>query len=462
MIVSIEFITFQYVYRFGDFMKGLYQTIKEAVDKVRIVDTHEHLLQETERTVRKPDLFETFLAHYASSDLVSSGMPLEELEKVRDSRLPLEKRWEIFKPFWERIQNTGYARAINIAARDLYGVDGISEDTYKELASRMEKANKSGLYQWILKEKSGIDISILDYLFAPIEAVDRKFFAPVTRFDDFVMAKERMDFEALGKQCGKPIHSFSDLIQALELEFEKASKMTVGVKIGLAYMRKLRFDKVSQREAEEVFVNIYNQELFRRRQLNTRVEMVPEGLSLKETKPLQDFMVHKIIQLAEKKRLPIQIHTGLQEGNENIITNSNPTLLTNLFREYKEVRFDVFHGSYPYTGELAVLAKNFQNVYIDMCWLHIISPYRARQALAEWLDTVPWNKIFGFGGDYIFAEGVYGHSVIARENIARVLTEKVEEGSFTEEQAVYLAQKLLRDNAHEFFFSKKYFEFKFG
>ncbi len=231
--------------------------------------------------------------------------------------------------------------------------------------------------------------------------------------------------------------------------------MTIGVKVGLAYMRKLRFDKVSQREAEEVFVNIYNQELFRKRQLNTRVETVPEGLSLKETKPLQDFMVHKIIQLAGKRRLPIQIHTGIQEGNENIITNSNPTLLTNLFREYKEVRFDVFHGSYPYTGELAVLAKNFQNVYIDMCWLHIISPYRARQALAEWLDTVPWNKIFGFGGDYLFAEGVYGHSVIARENIARVLTEKVEEGSFTEEQAVYLARKLLRDNAYEFFFSKK-------
>lgn len=182
---------------------------------------------------------------------------------------------------------------------------------------------------------------------------------------------------------------------------------------------------------------------------------MPEGLSLKETTPLQNFMVHKLIQLAEEKSLPIQIHTGIQEGNENIITNSNPTLLINLFREYKEVRFDIFHGSYPYTGELTTLAKTFQNVYIDMCWLHIISPYRARQALAEWLDTVPWNKIFGFGGDYIHAEGVYGHSVIARENISRVLTEKVEEGSLTEKQAVHLAQKLLRDNAYEFFFSKK-------
>jgi len=262
-------------------VEQIYKTIKEAVDKVRIIDTHEHLLQETERVAKKPDLFETFLAHYASSDLVSSGMSLEELEKVRNSGLPLEKRWEILEPFWERIQNTGYARAVNIAIRDLYGVDGISADTCQELASRMEEANRPGLYEWILKEKSRIDLSILDSL-SPLEDVDRRFFAPVTRFNDFVMARGRLDFEALAKRCGRPIHSFSDLIQAVELEFEKASKMIVGVKIDLAYLRNLRFDKVSQSEAEEVFVNIYSQELFRERQLDNRVEIVPEGLSLRD------------------------------------------------------------------------------------------------------------------------------------------------------------------------------------
>ena len=133
-------------------MKDVYSTIKDAVQKVGIVDTHEHLLQEKDRTARRPDLFETFLPHYASSDLVSSGMKTEDLEKVRDSRLPLEERWRIFEPFWEKIQNTSYARVLNVATRDLYGVDGIAEHTYKKLASRMEQVNKPGIYQWILKE----------------------------------------------------------------------------------------------------------------------------------------------------------------------------------------------------------------------------------------------------------------------------------------------------------------------
>ena len=67
------------------------------------------------------------------------------------------------------------------------------------------------------------------------------------------------------------------------------------------------------------------------------------------------------------------------------------------------------------------------------------------------LDTVPANKILGFGGDYVFVEGVYGHSVIARREIARVLCQKVEEGRFTEDYALALGHMLLRENAVENF-----------
>jgi predicted TIM-barrel fold metal-dependent hydrolase len=271
------------------------------------------------------------------------------------------------------------------------------------------------------------------------------------------MIKERADLEALTKRIGRSIHSFSDFMEALELAFEKASKLIVGVKIGLAYLRSIHFEKIIQSEAEEVFANIFRQRQFRRVQVDNKTIRVPEGLSIEEAKPFQDYVVHRIIQLTLAKGLPIQIHTGIQEGNENVITNSDPTLLINLFREYKEAKFDIFHGSYPYTSELAVLAKNFPNVYIDMCWLHIISPYKARIALAEWLDTVPWNKILGFGGDYILAEGVYGHQVIARQNIARVLTEKVNEDYFSQTEAIALAEKLLRDNAKNLFFTSRTF-----
>ena len=164
-------------------------------------------------------------------------------------------------------------------------------------------------------------------------------------------------------------------------------------------------------------------------------KLIPESVAIEEMKPLQDYIIHEMIREAEKRRLPVQIHTGLHEGNENIIDNSNPVHLVNLFMEYRGAKFDIFHGGWPYCGELGALAKNFPNVYIDMCWMHIISPSRSRSALSDLLDEVPANKIMGFGGDYLFVEGVYGHAVIAKENIARVFAEKVDEGSYTMDEA---------------------------
>jgi hypothetical protein len=96
----------------------------------------------------------------------------------------------------------------------------------------------------------------------------------------------------------------------------------------------------------------------------------------------------------------------------------------------------------------------FTNVYIDMCWTHIISPSGARHMLHEYLDTIPSNKVFGFGGDNRWAEQSYGHSLIARENIIRVLEERVAGGDLDERQAIEIGRRLLHDNAAEIFTRK--------
>ena len=155
-------------------------------------------------------------------------------------------------------------------------------------------------------------------------------------------------------------------------------------------------------------------------------------------------MMHRVLDLAKEFDLPVQIHTGLQAGNGNDISNSNPTHLINLFMEYPEVNFCIFHSSYPYGGELSVLAKNFPNVFIDMCWTPVISPAYSIRYLDEWLETVPANKIMVFRGDYSVVELVYAHSVFARRVVARVLSDKVRSGYFSEEEAKYIANKLLR------------------
>jgi predicted TIM-barrel fold metal-dependent hydrolase len=255
----------------------------------------------------------------------------------------------------------------------------------------------------------------------------------MVRLEHFAVARTREELARLEEDTGVAIHSLDDLLKAMGLMLERyLADGAAGIKIGLAYRRTIRFEKVAKADAERVF--------------NRIAAHLGEGPSWEEARPLQDYLVHQIIRLAIDHDLPIQIHTGLQEGNESLVTNSQPTHLTNLFIEYREAKFDVFHGGYPYMAELLGLAKNFANVYLDLCWLYIISPSAGARMLHEAIETVPANKIFAFGGDFIIPEGSYGHSVMARQVVSRVLTEKVEEGWLTEEEAVRLGQQMLRDN----------------
>jgi predicted TIM-barrel fold metal-dependent hydrolase len=422
--------------------KQLYDRIKAGVDEIRMIDTHEHLLTEAERNAKTVDLFSEFFAHYASSDLVSAGFPLEKLEWLRKTDVALDERWAAFAPYWERIRHTAYSRALLIAAKGLFGIGDINEKTYAELSAKITAANKPGWYRTVLKDKCRIDRSILNM---DTTDCDRELFKPVVPVNWYTNVRSREAARELERISGVAIRGIETLVDAIGQHIAREAKNDIaGIKIGIAYERPLRFDKVARADAERVLNRILSGTVDGVGYLESRV-------SWHEAKPLTDFIIHTTIEAAERLGLPVQIHTGLQEGCGNFIGNSRPTDLTNLFLEYPKCRFDLFHGGYPYSRELATLAKNFQNVYVDMCWMNIMTPTASCSMLHEWLDLVPESKIMAFGGDYLFVEGVYGHAAIARENVARVLTERVVLGYMGEDEAMALAVKLLRTNAAELF-----------
>ncbi len=84
-----------------------------------------------------------------------------------------------------------------------------------------------------------------------------------------------------------------------------------------------------------------------------------------------------------------------------------------------------------------------------MCWAQAFSPVGSRQALSEYIEMLPHNKILAFGGDLGGgnAWGVYANAKLARMNVANVLSEKITAGLMTEVEAVKLAYKLFYENA---------------
>ena len=420
------------------------EKIKKAVDEIWVVDTHEHFPAESSRLEANADFF-TLVIGYLQADLISSGMSDDELEFMLDNKKTDEERWKIFAKYWDLSKHTGYGQCLKETVKGLFGIDEITEKTFPSINERMKETNRQkDWYQYVLKEKSHIDVSIVDPLGTyshPDTVYPSEMFVKVRRFNNFINVT-KSGIAAIGVQNNQIILSLNDYLVALDTAFEKAvtQEKIVGIKSGLAYGRKIYFEDVSAEEAAPLFSKV----------------QLAKPLNGNEYKKLSDFMMHKVIQRAEKYSLPIQIHTGLLSGNfrGNPIENTNAIHLSNLFLKYRKAKFVIFHGSYPYMAELTYLAKHYPNVYIDMCWMHIVSPSASTRYLEEWLLTVPSNKILAFGGDASI-EWAYGHVVLARKIITEVLVKMVGDGRFSETEAIVIADRILRKNAIDLFKLKK-------
>jgi uncharacterized protein len=422
---------------------GIRRRLRDSAAALTVFDTHEHLWHERDRLARPAD-FALLLSHYTNSDLVSAGMAPSAVTDLQNTDIPTAVRWKSVAPHWSFIKTTGYGRCTLIAARDLYGIDDINEHTYVLLSERMAAANQPGLYGRILKDHARIELSVLDDLTTttgqPLRP-EPDFYKLVTRFDYIVMASDQKALEHIEQVNRVSVHNLSDLEKALETHVERAlCQGLAGIKVALAYDRGLYFDTVPRENAEQAFEMIFSS--------------AQKAADQTTQKLLQDYLFHKVVEHAAEHHLPVQIHTGMLADNRNENIRTNPSLLSNVLNRYQEVHFDLFHGGYPYCSELAAMVKNLPNVFADLCWLHIIAPGAAKRLLHELIETVPSNKILGFGGDFLHVEGAYAHSQMARAVTAEVLADKVEDGYLQEEEALVLLKRILYQNGKDFFSGK--------
>ncbi|HUV05597.1 MAG TPA: amidohydrolase family protein [Armatimonadota bacterium] len=413
----------------------VYKRVHSEIGKIKIVDTHEHLSYPHELAAMGRIDFGRLFLHYASCDLRSAGLPADDLAQVQDmnSKWTVREKWQAIKPWYERTWNTAYCECLRVAMRDLYGIEDLADDTVEALSEKMDGVPRETWTRTVL-DKAGIEIALEQNLTSELVYARRRY--PDLFLYDMTDFFSRFDIGALSRDTAIDIYDLRDYLRVIDWYFDKFADEASAFKIPRAYDRPLFFDDVITSDAERVFNDL----------------LKPNNQpAKKDIQALEDFIIHYCVRKAGEHNLPVKFHTGIQEGSGNDIRNSRAALLINLFMKYPKTKFDIYHISWPYTEELINICKNFPNVYIDFAWAWIFNPPASRRFLADMLETVPLNKIHGFGGDYVFVEGTYGHSVIARREIARVLADKVEEGRFSEEYALRAAELLLRENALENF-----------
>ena len=406
------------------------EEIFDYINNLEIIDTHEHLPTEQFRIETRPDIFD--IMHYVHCDFHSAGLRPEEQKKLTDQNISIEKRWKIIDPYWNQIKNTIYTKTYLLGLKDIHGFSDLNSKNYKEVNDAVINFPKKGCYKKVLKDMAKIKISINDN--NEIDG-DGKFFLKSFNTGGWILLKKNVIQNTIKQGSGDS--SLKQLFSGIRKIIKDGvnNNFIVALKTATAYSRTLDFGDKPSLNTEELlseFLSCSN----------------PELQSFIE---LSNAIFHELCVIAEEFDLPFQIHTGIHAGGDNLLTNADPILLNPIFMRYRNVKFDIFHAGYPWGNIVGALSKEFANVFPDMAWVHIISRESAMNFLNEWIEILPMNKILGFGGDYHNIEGAYAHSIIARENIANVLTKKVKKGFLSIDSAKEYAEAMLVNNPAKLF-----------
>ena len=419
------------------------ERIFEKVSATPLVDTHEHLIEESDRLqgTRHPrvrcDDWALLLSHYLDSDLVVAGMPPETVGRFFSPEVDPLKKWELVEPYWAAVRHTGYAQAVRLACRELYGVGDLSAETVAEVQTGYERTRRRGFYDRVLREQANLESCQVNCLTGePFKESAQ----PTLLMQDLSIVGmfAGPGLEAYGRPAGIEVSSLADWHRVIGWWFERYARYAVAVKSQHAYSRDIDYQRVESSVADPLFGKVLRK----------------ESLSTEERRQLEDHLFWVAVDQATEAGLPVKLHTGYYAGQNGMPLSRvarNAGSAADLCRTSPRTSFVFMHICYPFYEDLLAVAKHYANAYVDLCWAWIINPVATKDFLKKCLVTMPANKVFTFGGDYIPVEPVVGHAILARRGIALALAELVEEGWLELEEALDLVEPLMRGNARTVF-----------
>ena len=278
------------------FETALYQRIRSELNKVPIIDCHEHLQRESELPTGDQAHIGRFFMHYASCDLVSAGMPLAEMTRVQDGTngLSATERWAFLKPWYCKARNTAYFDALRIAFRDLYGVEDLADDTVEPLTATMRRQIRPGFTRAVFN-KAGIDYA-MNNPFTPKPIFNPDYGTDcfiVDMFDDFTT----FPIARLAEDSGLDIKCLGDYLQVIDFYFARDGHCASAFKVSRAYDRPLIWDDVARSTVEGTF---------------NRLLVANDCLDQQSIHALEDFIMHYLVRKCGEYDLRLKFHTGFQ------------------------------------------------------------------------------------------------------------------------------------------------------
>ena len=234
---------------------GKNNSLAQKILETPFIDTHEHLMNESERIRAGEQIEDTandwsfLFSHYFDSDLVVAGMSQADHDRFFSTHLdPLEK-WKLLEPFWPYAKHTGYGLNVRRTLKDVYGIDDLTGETVKKLQAAYHEVIKPGFYRRLLREIGNIEsCQVNRWPFLESEQPDLL----MSDLHISGMIEENWDPE-FARKAGLTVKTLEDWHRVIDYWISTYGKKAVAVKSTMAYQRDLDCVPTPAEAAEKVF-----------------------------------------------------------------------------------------------------------------------------------------------------------------------------------------------------------------
>ena len=429
------------------------QKIYEKLCDVPLMDIHTHI---DALHISARNIADIMLYHMVISELYSAGC----LDGMRLSEEPhdseISYRIERALPYYQYIENTSCYWAMQLILKNLYSWNKpVTKDNWRELDSIIREKASNNWGKTILQKAKikrvctelwrGHQQKTSDVFQYSLEWA---FFSRCQwgQFDTALLELENawnqekpgaplpVNLERSQLNFSKTIKTIDDVDAAIKHYCERIPYHEI-ISIAAHFSTDITYKDVTRDEMIKALSNrekagVWERDVY----ANYITNIYFEELERKKTKVILQFSIG-----AE----PLPFETGSKLKTDTIFE------LAKLFSKYKSLKFSLFLSNASQNQALCTLARELPNLSLAGYWWHNFFPQTIRKIMTERLDMLPCNKQFGFFSDAYCADWAYAKAIIIRKQLAEVLSKKIKQEQYSEEQAVEIACKILYKTAVE-------------
>gem|GEM_PF-6031211 len=448
-------------------IRALAVDIRERACAEGVVDAHHHMLAPVQRQQRGTGLIEFLRESYLANDLAAAGLSWQQLADLDDA-----SAWQQLRAVLPAARHTSYYRVVDLALHELLDLQGpLWEADGPQLDAHLRAVSADPDWSLqVLRQHCGLTHGVLDRqatgttnMFLAQGHPDWYAFIreqrPRLDPDTVAAATKRRDAVPPFGCAAVKIDGFlwgyvPAAAPELELLYHVAAEPWSGLDAYLDYIDRccecmLNEGVVALKSAFAGLRRIDYRPVAKER-VAARFELPLAGWSVADVVAFEDFIMGYLADRAAMHGLPFQFHTGTPFSGPVADSDGNCSHMTMFVQSHPQTRFVLMHGGFPYTREMANLAKRFANVCVDISWLPMLSQAGAEQALREFADLVPHGKLV-WGGDAVFAEETYGALLVVCEALAGAFGPLIARGRLNRTEVLELCCDILGRNARNIF-----------